>query len=78
MRFKEDDMTNADQPTQLPDGADDQGEFDTEGHSLSNGEFLNSTMRDRQREDAQISRDASHRRELKKPDKSLRDRLLGR
>ena len=71
-------MTHADQPTELPEGAATDAEFDTEGHSLSNGEFLNSTMRDRQREDAQISRDASHRRELKKPDKSLRDRLFNR
>jgi len=71
-------MTNADQTTQFPDAPIEESELDTEGHSLSNAEFLNSTMRDRQREDAQISRDASHRRELKQPDKSLRDRLLRR
>ena len=71
-------MTNADQTTQFPDQGADESELDTEGHSLSNGEFLNSTMRDRQREDAKISRDASQRRELKQPDKTLRDRLFGR
>lgn len=70
-------MSNADQPTQRPaDGAAD--ELDTEGHSLSNAEFLTSTMRDRQREDAKISRDAGQRRELKASDDSRKSRLFRR
>ncbi len=71
-------MPQPDQPTELPGDGLTESELDTEGHSLSNAEFLNSTMRDRKREDAQLSRDAGHRRELKRSENSLRRRLFRR
>jgi len=76
---KEGDMTHAPEPSEDPGAEARDSELDTEGHSLANGEFTNSTLRDRQREDAQYARDAANRRELhKQPSRSLRSRIFGR
>jgi hypothetical protein len=70
--------------TQVPEPTEDRTaqtgalELDTEGHSLSNGEFTNAVLRDRRREDERYALEAARGRELKKPGRSLRRRLLGR
>jgi len=77
-------MTQAPKPTEHPGAPEhpeaDGGapELDTEGHSLLNAEFANAVVRDRQRDAARNARDAARRRELNKPSRSLRSRLLGR
>jgi hypothetical protein len=71
-------MTEAPRPIEHPEGETGAPELDTEGHSLLNGEYANSVIRDRQREDARFVRDEARRHELKKPGRSLRSRLLGR
>jgi hypothetical protein len=71
-------MTHEPEPTEDRQAPTDAGELDTEGHSLANGEFFDSVIRDRRRDDDRLVLDAARRRELKKPTRSLRNRLLGR
>jgi len=71
-------MAHEPQPTEDPTAQTDAPELDTEGHSFSNVELSNSAIRDRRREDDRLVLDAARRRELKKPARSLRSRLLGR
>jgi hypothetical protein len=71
-------MTQTDKPTELPETEAGAPALDTEGHSLLNAEFANTVVRDRQRDAERNARDEARRRELKKPSRSLRDRLLGR
>jgi hypothetical protein len=71
-------MTHEPESTDAPQAQTDASELDTEGHSFSNAELMNSAIRDRRRDDDRIVLDASRRRELKKPTRSLRSRLFGR
>jgi hypothetical protein len=71
-------MTHEAESTEDPQAQVDAPELDTEGHSFSNAELSNSAIRDRRRDDDRIALEASRRRELKKPTRSLRSRLLGR
>ena len=70
-------MSEIDKPTEEA-GTAEALELDTEGHSLFPAEFAGAVARDRQREVAQNARDEARRRELRKPGRSLRDRLFGR
>lgn len=71
-------MTQPDTATER--GANETGalELDTEGHSLLNAEYARTVERDRRRDTERNARDQAHVRELKKPSRSLRDRLFGR
>lgn len=71
-------MTHEPEPTEDPQAQTDATEPDTEGHSFQTVEYSNSAIRDRRREDDRYALDAARRRELKKPTRSLRSRLLGR
>jgi hypothetical protein len=71
-------MTHEPEPTEDPKAQTDEPELDTEGHSFSNYELSNSAVRDRRRDDNRLALDAARRRELKRPARSLRNRLLGR
>ena len=68
-------MTQPDKPIEHPGGGP---ELDTEGHSLLGAEFANALDRDRRRDTERNARDEANRRELRKPSRSLRSRLLGR
>ena len=71
-------MPEHDKPIDQPESETAAPELDTEGHSFVNAEYVHTVVRDQQREASRIVRDEAYRRELKKPSRSLRSRLLGR
>ncbi len=73
-------MTDSSVPTPQPDdeaGAQPQ-DLDTEGHSLLGAQLADSMNRERVREVDREVLAAARRRQVAKPTRSLRDRLLGR
>ncbi len=64
--------------TGRPGPADIESDQDTEGHSLLAGELARQSARDHAREADRIQRNAALSRQVKGPQRSLRNRLLGR
>jgi hypothetical protein len=77
---KEDAMTQEPRSSEYPEAetAASDTDTDTEGHSLLYAELAKTVIRDRQRDEARNALNESRRREVSKPARSLRSRILHR